>query len=85
MQNIISHTTMRLGLTRSMSTTTSILDSVEKCLDVLKRVEDVVETVEEVCETVEDVYEGGESLNNAIPELCDEWERILGEIKDDFR
>lgn len=82
---------MRLTRSMSSSTSTSILDSVEKGLDALKRVEDVVETVEEIAETVEDVGETVEevyeSLNKAIPDLCDEWEKVLNgvrDLRDDF-
>lgn len=59
---------------RSMSTA-SILDSIEKGLDALKRAEEVVDIVQ-------DVYEGDTSLDKAIPELADEWENILNDVKD---
>lgn len=59
---------------RSMSTG-SILDSIEKGLDALKRAEEVVDIVQ-------DVYEGDTSLDKAIPELADEWENILNDVKD---
>lgn len=75
MQNTALNTPTSLRtIIRSMSTG-SILDSIEKGLDALKRAEEVVEIVQ-------DVYEGDTSLDKAIPELCDEWESILNDVKD---